>query len=39
MCDGAGKFLNESMDQIVFTKLMTSNGVSYGEGPLDQGSY
>ncbi len=39
MCDGAGKFLNESMDQIVFTKLMTSNGVSYGEGPLDQASY
>lgn len=39
MCDGAGKFLNESMDQIVFTKLMTSNGVSYGEGPLDQSSF
>ncbi len=39
MCDGAGKFLNESMDQGVFTKLMTSNGVSYGEQALDQGSY
>ncbi len=39
MCDGAGKFLNESMDKGVFMKLMTSNGVAYGEGPLDQSSY
>ena len=39
MCDGAGKFLNESMDKTAFTKLMTSNGVSYGEQVLDQASY
>lgn len=39
MCDGAGKFLNESMDKIVYTKLMTSNGVAYGEQALDQASY
>lgn len=39
MCDGAGKFLNESMDQTVFTKLMTSNGVAYQEQALDQGGY
>jgi prepilin-type N-terminal cleavage/methylation domain-containing protein len=39
MCDGSGKYLNENMDQGVFIKLTTSNGVSYGEGPLDQGSY
>lgn len=39
MCDGAGKFLNESMDQGVFTRLMTSNGVSFGEQALDQSSY
>jgi len=39
MCDGAGKFLNESMNQTVFMKLMTSNGVAYGEQVLDQASY
>lgn len=39
MCDGAGRFLNESMDKIVFTKLMTSNGVAYGEQVLDQAAY
>lgn len=39
MCDGAGKFLNESMDKVVFTKLMTSNGVAYGEQALDQSTY
>lgn len=39
MCDGAGKFLNESMDKIVFTKLMTSNGVAYGEQALDQSAF
>lgn len=39
MCDGAGKFLNESMDQGVYTRLMTSNAVTYGEQALDQSSY
>jgi prepilin-type N-terminal cleavage/methylation domain-containing protein len=39
MCDGAGRFLNESMDQTVYTKLMTSNAVTYGEQALDQSSY
>jgi len=39
MCDGAGRFLNESMNQTVFMKLMTSNGVAYGEQVLDQASY
>ncbi|MEI8379866.1 MAG: DUF1559 domain-containing protein [Planctomycetota bacterium] len=39
MCDGAGKFLNESMDKTVFTKLTTSNGVAYGEQALDQSTY
>ncbi|MFO1043743.1 MAG: DUF1559 domain-containing protein [Planctomycetaceae bacterium] len=39
MCDGAGRFLNESMDKIVFTKLMTSNGVAYGEQVLDQAAF
>jgi prepilin-type processing-associated H-X9-DG protein len=39
MCDGSAKFLNESMDKGVFTKLMTSNGVAYGEQALDQSSY
>lgn len=39
MCDGSGRFLNESMDQRTFTMLMTSNGVSYGEQALDQAHY
>lgn len=39
MCDGAGKFLNENVDKIVYMKLMTSNGVAYGEQVLDQASF
>jgi hypothetical protein len=39
MCDGAGKFLNENMDKIAFAKLVTSNGVTYGEQTLNEASY
>jgi hypothetical protein len=39
MCDGAGKFLNENIDPHVYLKLLTSNGVTYGEGDLQQSSY
>lgn len=39
MCDGSGKFLAESMAQTVYTQLTTSNGVAYGEGPLDQSNF
>jgi len=30
-CDGSGKFLSENMDKSVYAKLITSNGVTYGE--------
>jgi prepilin-type N-terminal cleavage/methylation domain-containing protein/prepilin-type processing-associated H-X9-DG protein len=39
MCDGSAKFLNESIDQVVYTKIMTSNGVAYGEQALDAASF
>lgn len=38
-CDGSSKFLNENLDKIVYAKLLTSNGVTYGEQSLNQGSY
>ncbi len=37
-CDGSGKFLSENMDKQVYSKLLTSNGVTYGERTLN-GSY
>lgn len=39
MCDGSGRFLGETVDHTVYMKLMTSNGVAYGEQALDQSSY
>jgi len=39
MCDGAGKFFSENMDKVTFAKLMTSNGVTYREQTLNEGSY
>lgn len=36
-CDGAGKFLNQQIDPYVYIKLITSNGVAYGEGGLTPG--
>lgn len=39
MCDGAGKFLNENMDPHVYLKLLTANGLTYGEGDINQGTY
>jgi len=38
-CDGHGSFLNENIDKAVYVKLITSNGVTYGEKTLNQGSY
>ena len=38
-CDGHGSFLNENIDKGVYVKLITSNGVTYGELTLNQGSY
>jgi prepilin-type N-terminal cleavage/methylation domain-containing protein/prepilin-type processing-associated H-X9-DG protein len=38
-CDGHGSFLNENIDKSVYVKLITSNGVTFGEKTLNQGSY
>lgn len=37
-CDGSGKFLGENMDRTTYAKLLTSNGVTYGESTVN-GSY
>ena len=34
MCDGSGKFLSEQIDRATFAKLVSSNGVSFGEATL-----
>ena len=34
MCDGSGKFLNESISRDILAKLTSSNGVSFGEATL-----
>ena len=31
MCDGSGRFISEKIDSHVYIKLLTSNGVTYGE--------
>jgi len=38
-CDGHGSFVNENIDKSVYVKLITSNGVTFGEKTLNQGSY
>ena len=37
-CDGSGKFLGENMDRTTYAKLLTSNGVTYGESTVN-GTY
>ncbi|MDB5344167.1 MAG: hypothetical protein JWP89_2544 [Schlesneria sp.] len=39
MCDGSGRFLNQNIDPFVYLKLLTANGIPYGEGELQQSSY
>ena len=39
MCDGASRFLSENIDPHVYLKLITSNGVKYGEGDFSQSQY
>lgn len=39
MVDGSARFLSESIDPYVYTKLITSNGVSFQEAALNQSSY
>ena len=34
-CDGSGRFLSENLDKNVYVKLLTSNGVTYGEQTLN----
>ena len=34
-CDGSSRFLNENMNKDVYAKLVTSNGVTYGEQTLN----
>ena len=38
-CDGSGRFLSDRIDLHVYVKLLTSNGVKYGEGELKQSEY
>jgi len=39
MSDARGIFLNETVDKAVYAKLLTSNGVTYGEATLNSASY
>lgn len=39
MVDGSARFLSEAIDPYVYTKLVTSNAVSFGEKSLNQSSY
>ena len=39
MCDGSGRFISENVDKNVYCKLLTSNGVTYGEGTLNNSGY
>ena len=36
MCDGSGRFLNAQMSPHIYAKLLTPNGVNYGEGELQE---
>jgi prepilin-type N-terminal cleavage/methylation domain-containing protein/prepilin-type processing-associated H-X9-DG protein len=39
MCDGSSRFISENVDKNVYIKLLTSNGVTYGEGTLNSSGY
>ncbi|WP_010585726.1 DUF1559 family PulG-like putative transporter [Schlesneria paludicola] len=39
LCDGSGRFLSEQIDSLVYIKLVTPNGMSYGEAKLDERSF
>ncbi|WP_010587406.1 DUF1559 family PulG-like putative transporter [Schlesneria paludicola] len=38
-CDASGKFLSGSIDAHVYVKLLTTNGISFGEQPFDPNAY
>ena len=39
MADGSAKFLSENMDKAVFMKLVTPNGIAYGEQKLSASAF
>ncbi len=39
MCDGSGRFISDNVDKYAYGKLLTSNGVTFGEVTLSQSSY
>ena len=39
LCDGSGRFINQNIDPHVYLKLLTPNGVTYGEGELTVSSF
>lgn len=39
MCDGSGRFISENIDKSVYCKLLTTNGVTYGEITLNQSDF
>ncbi len=39
MCDGSGRFISENVDKNIYIKLLTSNGVTYNEGTLNNAGY
>lgn len=39
MSDGRGQYLSEGVDKAVYAKLVTSNGVTYGEATLNSAAY
>lgn len=39
MGDGSGRFLSENVDKFVYIKLLTSNGVNFGEQTLNNRDY
>lgn len=39
MSDGSGRFVNETIDKHVYVRLLTANGVEYGELTLNQSGF
>lgn len=39
MCDGSGRFLSENLDPHIYLRLLTINGVRFGEGEISQSQY
>lgn len=39
MVNGSARFLNQNIDANIYAKLVTSNGVNFGEQTLNQADY